>query len=267
MTAYRGDTDRALVDLRAHVATGGAAVLVVGGHGTAQRAMEQLREADVPATLVDELADEPEKGLVTVTCGRIVEGFTRGRARRAQPRPTSPATAPATTETRKLASRRRNAVDLVTLKPGDYVVHAQHGIGRFVEMRQRTVQGATREYLVLEYASSKRGQPADRLFVPTDALDEISRYVGGEVPTLNKLGGADWAKTKGRARKAVRQIAAQLVQLYAARQSAPGLRVRQGHAVAARAGGRVPLHRDARPARRDRRGQGRHGAARSRWTG
>ena len=75
---------------------------------------------------------------------------------------------------------------------------------------------------MLEYGSSKRGQPADRLFVPTDALDEVSRYVGGEVPTLNKLGGADWAKTKGRARKAVRQIAAQLVQLYAARQSAPG---------------------------------------------
>ena len=75
---------------------------------------------------------------------------------------------------------------------------------------------------MLEYASSKRGQPADRLFVPTDALDEVSRYVGGEVPTLNKLGGADWAKTKGRARRAVRQIAAQLVQLYAARQSAPG---------------------------------------------
>ena len=75
---------------------------------------------------------------------------------------------------------------------------------------------------MLEYASSKRGQPADRLFVPTDALDEVSRYVGGEVPTLNKLGGADWAKTKGRARKAVREIAAQLVQLYAARQSAPG---------------------------------------------
>src|SRR4029079_6488684 len=116
----------------------------------------------------------------------------------------------------------RNAVDLVTLQPGDYVVHAQHGIGRFVEMRERTVQGATREYLVLEYASSKRGQPADRLFVPTDALDEVSRYVGGEVPTLNKLGGADWAKTKGRARRAVRQIAAQLVQLYAARQAAPG---------------------------------------------
>jgi transcription-repair coupling factor (superfamily II helicase) len=219
--SYRGDTDRALVDLRAHVTTGGTAVLVVAGQGTAQRSLEQLREADVPATLVEELSGVPEPGLVTVTCGRLTEGFTaRGlvvltEADLTGNRATS-------TEPRKLASKRRNAVDLVTLQPGDYVVHNQHGIGRFVEMRERTVGGATREYLVLEYASSKRGQPADRLFVPTDSLDEVSRYVGGEVPTLNKLGGADWAKTKGRARKAVRQIAAQLVQLYAARQSSPG---------------------------------------------
>jgi transcription-repair coupling factor (superfamily II helicase) len=221
--SYRGDIDRAIVDLRAHAASGGAALLVVGGHGTAQRSLEQLREADVAAKLVDDLVDVPEPGLVTVTCGRLTEGLT------------APASAlvvfseadltgnrAAVTETRRLASKRRNAVDLAVLQPGDHVVHTQHGIGKFVEMRERTVQGATREYLVLEYASSKRGQPADRLFVPTDSLDEISRYVGGEVPALNKLGGADWAKTKGRARKAVRQIAAQLVQLYAARQSAPG---------------------------------------------
>jgi transcription-repair coupling factor (superfamily II helicase) len=219
--SYRGDTDRALVDLRAHVATGGTAVLVVGGQGTAKRSLEQLREAEVPAALADELPDVPDKGLVTVTCGRVINGFTAsglvvlGEADLTGNRAGA-------TETRKMPTRRRNAVDLVTLKPGDYVVHSQHGIGKFVEMRERTVSGATREYLVLEYASSKRGQPADRLFVPTDALDEISRYVGGEVPTLNKLGGSDWAKTKGRARKAVRQIAAQLVQLYAARQSAPG---------------------------------------------
>jgi transcription-repair coupling factor (superfamily II helicase) len=219
--SYRGDIDRALVDLRAHVATGGTAVLVVAGHGTAQRSLEQLRDADVPAKHVEELAGVPEPGLVTVTCGRLTEGFTaHGLVLLTEADLTG--NRAAGTEPRKLASRRRNAVDLVTLQPGDYVVHSQHGIGRFVEMRERTVGGATREYLVLEYASSKRGQPADRLFVPTDALDEVSRYVGGEVPTLNKLGGADWAKTKGRARKAVRQIAAQLVQLYAARQSSPG---------------------------------------------
>ncbi|WP_219416870.1 transcription-repair coupling factor [Pseudonocardia nigra] len=221
--SYRGDTDRALVDLRAHVAAGGTAVLVVGGHGTAQRSLEQLREAEVPATLAEELADAPDKGLVTVTCGRLTEGFTAtGSALAVLSEADLTGNRAAVGETRKMPSRRRNAVDLVTLQPGDHVVHSQHGIGKFVEMRERTVGGATREYLVLEYASSKRGQPADRLFVPTDSLDEVSRYVGGEVPTLNKLGGADWARTKGRARKAVRQIAAQLVQLYAARQSSPG---------------------------------------------
>ncbi len=73
---YRGDTDRAIVDLRAHVASGGAAVLVLAGHGTAQRSLEQLREAEVPATLVEELVDEPDKGMVTVTCGRLLSGFT-----------------------------------------------------------------------------------------------------------------------------------------------------------------------------------------------
>jgi transcription-repair coupling factor (superfamily II helicase) len=75
---------------------------------------------------------------------------------------------------------------------------------------------------VLEYASSKRGQPGDRLYVPTDALEQITRYVGGESPTLHRLGGADWQKAKGRARKAVKQIAGELIRLYAARTSAPG---------------------------------------------
>ena len=204
-------------------------MLVVAGPGTAQRAIEQLRDADVPAKLVERLSAAPEPGLVTVTCGSLTEGLvtsgsaTGGGLVLLTEADLTGNRAAATADPRTLGSkRRRNAVDLVTLSPGDYVVHAQHGIGRFVEMRERTVSGATREYLVLEYGSSKRGQPADRLFVPTDALDEVSRYVGGEVPTLNKLGGADWAKTKGRARKAVREIAAQLVQLYAARQSAPG---------------------------------------------
>jgi len=77
---------------------------------------------------------------------------------------------------------------------------------------------------VVEYAPSKRGQPGDRLYVPTDALDQLSRYVGGEVPTLNKLGGSDWAKTKSSARRAVRQIAAKLVQVYAARAASPGFK-------------------------------------------
>ncbi|MGE3257208.1 MAG: transcription-repair coupling factor [Pseudonocardia sp.] len=219
--SYRGDTDRAIADLRAHAATGGSAVLVLAGHGTAERSLEQLREADVAAKLVDPLTTAPEPGIVTVTCGRLADGLAaRGLVVLTEADLTGNRAAAA--EPRRLATRRRNAVDLAALQPGDHVVHTQHGIGRFVEMRERTVGGATREYLVIEYASSKRGQPADRLFVPTDSLDEISRYVGGEVPALNKLGGADWARTKGRARKAVREIAAHLVQLYAARQASPG---------------------------------------------
>src|SRR5690606_31313756 len=92
----------------------------------------------------------------------------------------------------------------------------------FVEMSQRVVQGATREYLVLEYAPSKRGQPPDRLFVPTDQLDQVTKYVGGEAPTLNRLGGSDWQKTKSRAKRHVRQIAAELIRLYSARMATSG---------------------------------------------
>jgi transcription-repair coupling factor (superfamily II helicase) len=87
---------------------------------------------------------------------------------------------------------------------------------------QRTVQGATREYLILEYAPSKKAHPPDRVFVPTDQLEHVTRYVGGEAPSLDRLGGGDWAKRKGRAKKAVKEIAAGLIQLYSARMAAPG---------------------------------------------
>jgi transcription-repair coupling factor (superfamily II helicase) len=75
-------------------------------------------------------------------------------------------------------------------------------VGRFVELVQRTVQGAMRDYLVVEYAPSKRGHPGDRLYVPMDQLDQLSRYVGSESPTLDKMGGADWTKRKAKARSA-----------------------------------------------------------------
>jgi transcription-repair coupling factor (superfamily II helicase) len=121
-----------------------------------------------------------------------------------------------------MPARRKNQIDPLELSPGDAVVHAQHGVGRYQEMVQRVVAGSTREYLVIEYAASKRGQPGDRLYVPMDQLDQVTRYVGGESPTLDKMGGGDWSKRKGRARKAVREIAAELIKLYAARQASRG---------------------------------------------
>ncbi|CRK61514.1 Transcription-repair coupling factor [Alloactinosynnema sp. L-07] len=222
--SYRGDIDRAFADLRAHTATGGRAVLVVPGTGTAKRAVEQLAEAEVAATFVEHLLDVPAPGVVTVVKGAIEDGFIVGDLVVLTESDLTGARAGTSTKdmSAKMPSRRRNAVDPLALRTGDYVVHEQHGIGRYIEMVQRTIANATREYLVLEYASSKRGQPGDRLFVPTDQLDEVSRYVGGELPTLNKLGGSDWKNTKAKAKKAVKQIAAELVQLYAARQAAPG---------------------------------------------
>src|SRR5262249_50063422 len=131
-------------------------------------------------------------------------------------------TRPGTRPSHRMPSRRRGGIDPLQLTPGDYVVHEQHGVGRYVEMTSRTVQGATRDYLVIEYAPSKRGQPPAGLSRPTDQLAAVPRSPGGEAPALHRLGGADWAKAKARARKAVRDIAAGLIRLYQARMASPG---------------------------------------------
>jgi transcription-repair coupling factor (superfamily II helicase) len=207
--------------LRAHVLTGGLAAVVAPGTGTAHRVVEQLGERDIPAGMLD-AGDKPKPGVVGVLKGPLHTGLVIPGAQLVMITETdltgNRVTGP---EGKRLAARRRNTVDPLALTAGDLVVHDQHGIGRFVEMVERTVAGARREYLVLEYAG-KRGQAADKLFVPMDSLDQLSRYVGGEQPALSKLGGSDWANTKTKARKAVREIAGELVALYAKRQAAPG---------------------------------------------
>ena len=224
MEGYRGDTARAVADLKGWLGDGYRAVLLTEGHGSAQRIVEVLGQEDVAARLDDTLDVVPEAGIVHVSCARLARGFVSDELRLVVLTETDlmGQAGPSTKSMRRMPSRRRNQVDPLSLQAGDYVVHEQHGVGRYVEMIQRTVQGATREYLLIEYAPSKRGQPGDRLFVPTDQLDQVTRYVGGEAPSLHRLGGADWQKAKGRARKAVKEIAAELIRLYAARTSAPG---------------------------------------------
>ena len=208
--------------LRAHVMTGGHAAVVTPGAGTAQRVVEQLGESDTPATILEPGA-APTAGVVGVLKGPLHDGLVIEGANLVVITETDLTGNRVTaTEGKKLAAKRRNVVDPLALTAGDLVVHDQHGIGKFVEMTERVVGGARREYLVLEYASSKRGGGSDRLYVPMDSLDQLSRYVGGEAPSLSKLGGSDWANTKTKARKAVREIAGELVALYAKRQSAPG---------------------------------------------
>lgn len=213
--AYRGDTAKALADIKGWLAEDKAVVLLSEGHGPAERMVELLKGVDVPARLQRFLDKAPEPKVVHVSTGLIEHGFITPRLAVLTHLDLVGQKA-STKDMRRLPSRRRNMVDPLQLKVGDHVVHEQHGVGRYVEMVQRTVQGATREYLVIEYAKG------DRLYVPTDQLDEVTRYVGGEAPTLNRMGGADWAKAKSKAKKAVKEIAGELIRLYSARMASPG---------------------------------------------
>ncbi len=221
---YHGDTDKLVADLRGWVAANWSVALVFEGHGTAQRATEVLHDAGLGVTPVDAITEPIEPGRVLITRGGLNHGFIDATAQLAviTGNDITGGRGASTKDMRKMPSRRRNTIDPLELKTGDHVVHEQHGIGRYVELVQRKVNGADREYLVIEYAASKRGQPGDRLYVPTDQLDQLSRYVGGESPALHKMGGTDWQKSKARAKKAIREIAAQLIHLYAARQAAKG---------------------------------------------
>ncbi len=224
--AYRGETSRMLADVRHWLSEGWRVVLVTEGHGPAQRLAEVLRGEGFGARLGD-IGAPPEGGVPYVATGELRQGFSWPAVKLALLTEADfaarGASRPGTRDDRRMPSaRRRGGVDPLQLKPGDYVVHEQHGVGRFVEMTSRTAAGATREYLVLEYAPARRGHPPDRLYVPTDQLDEVTKYSGGEAPALHRLGGADWAKTKSRARKAVREIAAELIRLYSARMASPG---------------------------------------------
>ncbi|QNI08328.1 transcription-repair coupling factor [Mycobacterium kubicae] len=220
---HQHDIDGIFAMLRAHVATGGYAAVVAPGTGTAHRVVERLAECETPAAMLEPPDLVLKPGIVGVLKGPLHDGVVIPGANLVVITETDLTGSRATAvEGKRLAAKRRNTVDPLALTAGDLVVHDQHGIGRFVEMVERTVGGARREYLVLEYASSKRGQQADKLYVPMDSLDQLSRYVGGQAPALSKLGGSDWANTKTKARRAVREIAGELVALYAKRQASPG---------------------------------------------
>ena len=235
-----GDAGTASIDfLRERLKQGWRIVVTAQGAGLVERARDVLAEAGFAARMVESLPERPDAfdaGVVYLAAGTAWSGFESPEARLILVseaeffgRAVSQHQAPS-----KLAKRRgKNVVDPLQLRPGDYVVHETHGIGQFVELTQRMVPTgigrsaadrgkALREYLVLEYASTKRGMPRDKLYVPTDQLDQLSRYVGGEAPALSKMGGSDWATAKKKARKAVRDIAVELVKLYSARMASPG---------------------------------------------
>ena len=235
--SYAGNVTELLDEVGKKVRDGWHMVAVTDGPGPLSRLLTVFHEAQIPAARNESLDEAPDHSIVELTCASAGKGFIMEAAKigfltEADILGRSSTYASATQRGAKLPARRRkNAVDPMSLKTGDYVVHEQHGIGQFVELVQRPIAGAMikpgqpkpmKEYLVLEYAATKRGGAKDRLFVPTDQLDQVSNYVGGDAPVLSKMGGSDWAKTKSRARKAVKEIAADLIKLYSARQASKG---------------------------------------------
>ena len=219
----RGNVDRLIQLLGDGLNQHQSVLFAATGHGMAERFAGIFRDADLPVQLSAALAARPTKGAIHVFQSTLAHGFTSEDSELLFITERDLSGSKVTSKNgARMPTKRKQAIDPLELKAGDYVVHEQHGIGRYIELVQRTVGGVTREYLVIEYAPAKRGQPGDRIFVPTDTLEQVSKYVGGEAPAVHRIGSGEWQKAKGRARKAVRQIAGELIRLYAARTSAPG---------------------------------------------
>ncbi|HEY5224654.1 MAG TPA: transcription-repair coupling factor [Microbacteriaceae bacterium] len=230
--SFQGNVTGALDHIMALLHEGWRVVIAASGIGLVERAADVLGENGVAARVVEDYPDDAEPGIAYLVRAVVDHGFEVPSDKIALIGETEfygRTIGYDSRQVKKLAARRRNVVDPLQLKAGDYVVHQTHGIGKFVELTQREVSSGgrkpvktKREYLVLEYAPSKRGFPGDKLYVPTDQLDLLTRYVGGESPALSKMGGSDWSQAKGRARRAVRDIAVELVKLYSARMASKG---------------------------------------------
>jgi transcription-repair coupling factor (superfamily II helicase) len=230
--SFAGQADGALEHVRRRVQDGWSVAVVAQGTGLVERTADVLGEHEIAARVVEDYPAEPEEGVVYLLKATVEAGFELPEIKLAvlsEGEFYGRSTGYDTRQVKKLASRRKNVVDPLQLKTGDFVVHQTHGIGKFVELTQREISSggrnavkSMREFLVIEYAPNKRGYPGDKLFVPTDQLDLLSRYVGGEAPSLSKMGGTEWSAAKNKARKAVRDIAVELVKLYSARMASKG---------------------------------------------
>ncbi len=207
-----GDVEALAGRIRSLRDDGSRVVIATEGAGSAARLRDVLAGEGLMAPITEMPSLEPgtvsvvvaplERGVVVPGAGLalIAEADLTGR-RRVHRRP----------------REARKAVDYYEdLKPGDFVVHQVHGVGRYEGMVARAIGGVERDYLLLAY----RG--GDKLYVPTDQVSTIRRYTGGDSPSLSKMGGTEWQKARSRVRSAVQEIAAELVILYRQRLASPG---------------------------------------------
>ena len=219
---YHGRIQDWVSDLRRAHEAGETALFVAATPGRAERTLELLREYDVVALPVD-AAESARAAAVLVATGTLDEGFRlpdaglclyaeadvfdEERVRRERGQPGGGA---------GLGAKGRFFSDFRDLKVGSHVVHVDHGVGMFVGLKKIAVGADTQEFMELRYTGD------DKLFVPVERLDLVQKYSGGARPSLDRLGGTTWEKAKTRVKKAMRDMADELLKLYAARRAMPG---------------------------------------------
>src|SRR5688572_1173807 len=221
---FHGRIPEWIEDVKSAQAEGDIVVFVAGSHGRAERTIELLTDYDVRAVMASDAGDVV-RGAVLVAEGWLSKGFRlRSATAEAVVVRTYAETDVFDEERRKTGAGKKRSVsaaflsDLRDLKVGDLIVHVDHGIGQFVGLKQISVAGGdvVQEFLELRYHGDAK------LFVPVERLDLIQKYTGGSKPPLDRLGGTTWERAKTKVKKAMRDMAEELLKLYAARKAVPG---------------------------------------------
>ncbi len=223
LPSFGGSLETAVSDLQHHISAGCSVVVLCSSEMRAKALETLLREHGVPIGLDFELKSLPPKGHSVIALGGLSSGLDYANARIAiltegsfvPTQRKSPAK-----KVKDAPTNRQKLESFTDLKPGDFVVHEDYGIGKFIEMTTRMVDGVKKDYLKIAYAGT------DTLYVSATKLDLVSKYIGsGEEsggPHLSKMGSAEWQRTKSRTKKAVRDMAKELIALYAQRQRQKG---------------------------------------------
>ena len=216
--SFHGKLDLLQVSAERWRQDGFSILLVVSGEERGHRLVESLREYDVLATYVPEVDSQLRSGNVLVSVGNLEAGFELPQMKTVVLTENEIFGRPRQARRIRSVEDGVRITDFGALRDGDYVVHVNHGIGRYQGVQTLEVAGVHKDYLVIQYAG------ADKLYVPTEQLRLLQKYVGSEdeAPKLYKLGGGEWARVKKRVKESVQELAEGLIQLYAQRQTAAG---------------------------------------------
>ena len=213
---WGGGTELLADDLRPLLSMGRACVVLAGTQRAASSLAEDLKAMGLPAGYLDTAATAAP-GTITITTGSLSAGFELPEANFALI--SHGRMAAVKTKKKKRDKNSREISSLSELSPGDYVVHATHGIGLFEGIHKLEMNGVTKDYIKVRYAKN------DTLYIPVTQLDLVSKYIGPREDSavkLSRLGGAEWQRQKAKVRSAVKDIAKELIQLYAQRMQAKG---------------------------------------------